>query len=94
MEGGSVFTNLVDALKNRQLFWLATGSNVNERPESEPIRASLLSWCSDLTFSDVSNSSLIGYAGRCVLRILIGYDDLVASGLCGTAKRLSSSISR
>ena len=80
VDGGSIFTNYVDAHKNKQLFWMKTGSNVFERPESEPVHFSLLSWCSDLTFSDVSNSSLIGYAGRCVLMFLTGYANLAASG--------------
>ena len=80
VEGGSVFTNFADTINNGQLFWMKTGSNVFERPESETVHFSLLSWCSDLTFSDVNNSSLIGYAGRCVLIFLTGYADLVASG--------------
>ena len=80
VEGGSVFTNFADALNNEQLFILDSGSNFYETPEREPFRFSDLHWCSDLTFSDVNNSSLIGYAGRCVVRFLGENTDLVASG--------------
>ena len=79
-EGTSVFTNFVKAFNEEQLFWLKTGILVYERPESEPALIAVLDWCSDLTFSDVSNSSAIGYAGRCVHMFLAGYADLIASG--------------
>ena len=80
VEGGSVFTNFANAFNEGQLFRLHTGTLVYERPESEPAQLAILDWCSDLTFSDVSNSSVIGYAGRCVVMVLAGYDTLVASG--------------
>jgi hypothetical protein len=81
-EGGSVFTNFVDAVNNKQFFFLATGtgSNVFEKPGSEPVSGSTFGWCSDLTFSDLSNSSLMGYAARCVLMFLSGLTDIIASG--------------
>ena len=81
-EGGSVFTNYVDAVNNKQFFFLATGTggNVFEKPGSEPIRGTGLTWCSDLTSSDLSNSPLMGYAARCVLMFLAGYADIIASG--------------
>ena len=80
VEGGSVFTNLVKTLNEGQLFFIRSGTTVVERPESDPIRWFVLDWCSDLTFSDVHNSSLIGYVGRCVEMFMAGYDDIVASG--------------
>ncbi len=80
VEGGSVFTNFVSALNNKQFFFLATGSWVFEKPESEPPQLSSFYWCSDLTFSDFSNSSLMGYAGRCVHMFLGGYAEMMASG--------------
>jgi len=83
VEGGSVFGNFVNAVNNKQFFLLATGSLVYERPASEPVQATIFSWCSDLTFSDmmsISNSSLMGYAGRCVVMRLAGYAEVVAAG--------------
>ena len=72
VEGGSVFENYVNALRNKQLFWIVTGTFLFEKPESEPVPASILQWCGDLTFSDFNNSSIIGYAGRCVRMFLVG----------------------
>ena len=80
VEGGSVFTNLANAMNQGQFFLLDTGTAAYERPESEPVQYTSLHWCSDLTFSDLNNSSLIGYAGRCVYMVLSGYADLLASG--------------
>ena len=77
-EGGSVFTNFADTYNNGQLFFIWPLTLVYETPEAETVSISVLSWCSDLTFSDVYNSSLIGYAGRCVEMILTGYAELVA----------------
>ena len=101
VEGGSVFTNYADTYNNEQLFFIGTASAVYEKPESEPASGSVLTWCSDLTFSDVNNSSLMGYAGRCVAMFLVGYAELAASGaevlfmrtagivsLCGATKHL------
>ena len=80
VEGGSVFTNYVDAFNKGQLFFIRAVSAAFERPASEPVRISVLNWCSDLTFSDVNNNSLIGYAGRCVEMIsAAGFANLVAS---------------
>lgn len=78
--GGSVFTNYVNAFNDGQLFTLYTGSFLYEMPGSEPFVGSTFTWCSDLTFSDFSNSSLMGYAGRCVEMFLAGYADIVAAG--------------
>jgi hypothetical protein len=72
-EGGSVFTNFVNAFNNKQLFMIGTGSHVYERPGSEPFRGPGFLWCGDLTFSDFSNSSLMGYAGRCAGMALTEY---------------------
>ena len=80
VEGGSVFTNLANALNNEQLFFIRAGTVVFERPDSYPVPFAFLVWCSDLTFSDITNSSLIGYAGRCASRILAGYNALETSG--------------
>ena len=82
VEGGSVFTNVAMAVKNKQLFFNMTGTFVFETPEADLVRASHIFWCSDLTFSDFNSSSLIGYAGRCVARMsLLGkYADNLASG--------------
>ena len=80
VEGGSVFTNYVDMVNNGQLFLVATGTLAYEKPKSETVRGSGLTWCSDLTFSDFNNSSLMGYAGRCVYMVLSGYAELLASG--------------
>jgi hypothetical protein len=46
--------------------------------------ATVLWWCSDLTFSGLSNKSLIGYAARCVEMWLAGYADHMASGAQST----------
>jgi hypothetical protein len=72
-EGTSVFTNFVNAFNNKQLFMIGTGSHVYERPGSEPFRGPGFLWCGDLTFSDFSNSSLMGYAGRCAGMALTEY---------------------
>ena len=80
VEGGSVFTNLANALNHEQFFFIYTATLAYEKPESDPVRGSGLTWCSDLTFSDVNNSSLMGYAGRCVAKLLAGYDATVAAG--------------
>jgi hypothetical protein len=80
VDGGSVFTNFVNAVNNKQMFFLRTGTNVYEKPESEPAQFTHLNWCSDLTFSDLNNSSLMGYAGRCVRMFLTGYADTIAAG--------------
>ncbi len=53
---------------------------VFETPGSEPFSSALLHWCSDLTFSDLSNSTLMGYAARCVFMVLAGYAELQAAG--------------
>ena len=80
VEGGSVFTNYIQALNEGQLFFIRAVSAAFESPESDPVRISVLNWCSDLTFSDVNNSSLIGYAGRCVEMISAAvFANLVAS---------------
>ena len=81
VEGGSVFTKVADAMNQEQFFFIDTGSNVFESPNSVPVPISHFHWCSDFTFSDVNNSSLIGYAGRCVVRVsLDGHDDLLEAG--------------
>ena len=79
VEGGSVFTNYADALNHEQVFFIVTKTLVYEKPVSEPASISLFNWCSDLTFSDLNNSSLIGYAGRCATKILAGYANVMAS---------------
>ena len=86
VEGGSVFTNVVNALDHEQFFFSYAGVFVVEKPESDPVRTIHLNWCSDLTFSDVNNSSLIGYAGRCVGMFLAGYDAVLASGVQTSVK--------
>jgi hypothetical protein len=80
VEGGSVFENYLNALKNKQLFIHRPGTLLYERPETEPARISTFNWCSDLTFSDLNNSSLIGYAGRCLGMYWDGYADIMESG--------------
>ena len=79
-EGGSVFTNYADTYNNGQLLLIRNGIGVFESPDSDTRKGDFFYWCSDLTFSDVNNSSLIGYAGRCVMMGLFGYDEAVASG--------------
>ena len=78
-EGGSVFSNYVDVVNNGQFMFIHTGSVTYERPESDPVKFTTFYWCSDLTFSDLNNSSLMGYAGRCVAMYLAGYDAQVES---------------
>ena len=73
--GGSVFQNYVDAVNNKQLFMVGSGRNVWEKPGSEPTGGPGFLWCSDLTFSDFRNSSLMGYAGRCVDMGIPGYPE-------------------
>ena len=73
-EGGSVFTNVANAMNNGQFFFSRTATLVFEKPETAPVSLSSFNWCSDLTFSDVNSSSPIGYAGRCVLKLLFGYE--------------------
>ena len=79
-EGGSVFTNFVNAVNDKQFFLLIAGSSVYEKPGSEPAQSTFLDWCSDLTFSDLNNSSLMGLAGRCVSMRLAGYAAQMAAG--------------
>ena len=81
-EGTSVLTNFANALNEGQLFFIRRGDIVFERPESKPVvSTSALEWCSDLTFSDIKNNSLVGYAGRCVGMFLTRFfDDAVESG--------------
>ena len=79
-EGKSVFTNYVNAVNDGQFFLLTTGSWVYEKPGTELVQLTFLDWCSDLTSSDLSNSSIIGYAARCVQTALAGHDDAVAAG--------------
>ena len=81
VDGGSVFTNYADLVNNGQFFFIWSVSLVNEKPASEPVKFSALRWCSDLTFSDLNTSSLIGYAGRCVgMFLATAYADLLESG--------------
>ncbi len=81
VEGGSVFTNFARAFKDKQFFLLITASLLYEKPGSEPLTdVTLLYWCSQITSSDLSNSSTIGLAARCVDRLLVGYAEMVASG--------------
>jgi hypothetical protein len=79
-DGTSVFTNFVDAVNDGQFFQLRTASAVTEKPGSEAVQLSFLDWCSDLTFSDLNNSSLMGYAGRCVRMGLAGYAEAQTAG--------------
>ena len=79
-EGNSVFVNFAKAFNEGQFFFFDTGPLVYEKPESEPVQYTALNWCSDLTFSGVNSSSLIGYAGRCVGMFLARYAELVAAG--------------
>ena len=80
-EGGSVFTNFVNAFNDKQFFALGTGTSVHEKPGSEPMQDTAFYWCGDLTFSDFNNNtSLMGYAGRCVGMMLTGYADAIAAG--------------
>ena len=81
VEGGSVFTNYAKTINEGQLFWLGTGISLYERPESEPLQGTaVFAWCSDLTFSDINSSPLMGYAGRCVVMVLFGFAAFMASG--------------
>ena len=81
VDGGSVFTNYVNAVNNKQFFQVRQYGIVYEKPDSQPIvENAVVYWCSDLTFSDFSNSSLMGYAARCVEKYLAGYAEAVASG--------------
>ena len=52
---------------------------VYEKPGTESTQYTFLNWCSDLTFSDFSNRSLMGYAARCVGMWLAGYADIVVA---------------
>lgn len=73
VKGGSVFENFVNAFNNKQLFMIGTGTGLFEKPGSDPAGAPGFLWCGDLTFSDFSNSSLMGYAGRCAGMALTEY---------------------
>jgi hypothetical protein len=79
VEGGIVFSNFADTYNEGQLFLIRDISVVHEKPESAPVQFTSLDWCSDLTFSDINNSSLVGYAGHCVSMFLKGYANGVAS---------------
>ena len=79
-EGGSVFTNFVNAVNDGQFFQAHTSTAVYEKPGSEPVQLTYLDWCSDLTYSDLRNSSLMGYAARCLQMPLAGHDDAIAVG--------------
>ena len=51
VEGGSVFENYVEALKNGQLFFIDTATLVYERPGSDPVQNGVyFDWCSDLLY--------------------------------------------
>jgi hypothetical protein len=83
VEGTSVFSNFARAFKEGQFFVLYTGnlSGLGEKPGTVPVSVTMFDWCSDLTFSDISNSSTVGgYAGRCVSMFLAGYADMLAVG--------------
>mmetsp|Transcript_10332 Transcript_10332/g.20712 ORF Transcript_10332/g.20712 Transcript_10332/m.20712 type:complete len:351 (+) Transcript_10332:96-1148(+) len=85
VEGTSVFTNLVNANNDGQLFLIRNGVFVYEKPSPEPVKAGFLLWCSDLSFTGIQNnsssSSSPGYAGRCVLMWLGNtFADLLAAG--------------
>ena len=80
VEGGSVFTNFVNAFNDKQFFALGTGTSVHEKPGSTPMQDTAFYWCGDLKFSDFNNTSLMGYAGRCVGMMLAGYADAIAAG--------------
>jgi hypothetical protein len=82
--GGSVFTNFARAFKDKQLFKIESGRSLNEKPGSDSVRFTVLEWCSDLTFSDFSNSSLMGFTGRCIGIYLAGYAELQAAGTQST----------
>ena len=56
-EGGSVFTNYADLVNNGQLFIHRPGTFVFEKPETAPVQYTAFEWCSDLTFSDISNAT-------------------------------------
>ena len=71
VEGTSVFTNFARAFDEKQFFLVnAASATLYQKPDTEPVQGTLFSWCSDLTFSDFSNSSLVGYAGNCVAMLL------------------------
>ncbi len=80
VDGGSVFNNFVNALNDGQLFFIQAGTAVFEKPGSEIVDYTLFIWCSDLIFSDFSNSSVMGYAGRCVEKNLAGYAEAQTAG--------------
>ena len=80
VEGTSVFTNFARAYAEKQFFLINTGTNVFEKPGSEPVSVAILNWCSDLTFFDFSNSSHVGYAARCVYTFSAGYANILAAG--------------
>lgn len=83
VDGGSVFANFARAYDEGQLFFTSTGTTVFEQPGSSPVSSTILAWCGDLSFSDISNSSKpVAYAGRCVAKMLRPqwYDDVNAAG--------------
>ena len=51
--------------------WNTSSTNLLQllwKAQSEPASGSVLTWCSDLTFSDINNSSLMGYMLDAVLQ--------------------------
>ena len=82
-DGKSIFTNIVTANNDGQLFLIGNLMFVYEKPASETVKGSLLLWCSDLSFTGVQNnsSSSPGYAGRCVgMRLGNVLADFLAAG--------------
>jgi hypothetical protein len=83
----SVFSNLVNAYNDGQFFLILNGVFVYEKPSSEPVKASVLTWCSDLSFTGIQNNSRSspGYAGRCVFMRLGNYlAEILAAGAQST----------
>ena len=81
IDGGSVFSNFVNAFNDGQFFFIWNFVATFEKPSSETVKGSVLVWCGDISFTYFQNSSNPGYAGRCVYMRLGNLPaDLLAAG--------------
>ncbi len=68
LDGGSVAANFINAFNDKQFFQRWSGNILSEYPDSGVIFiGDMISWCSDLNFSNFLNSSNpMAYTARCV----------------------------
>ncbi|KAL7544860.1 hypothetical protein ACHAWF_008223 [Thalassiosira exigua] len=84
LNGTSVFSNYINAVKDGQFFWKKKVSLQYEKPGSDIVEFDLLRWCGKLHFTDVGveDSPIIigGLTGSCLTAFLSGLDEAVEAG--------------